>query len=204
MKNMKKCRLCKKEFKQFKSTVPVCIDCAYDWAKLKIKEKAKRESNKKHNALKRKLKNENRQWQIKTTKKVIQKWVNHVRDKGLPCISCGTTNNVIYCGGHYKTTGSHPERALWSMNIHRQCNRYCNMALSGNIHGNKTSHGYIKGIIERYGEEYFNTIDSAVDFKTLTIDDIKYIRKFYAKLTREESKDDSEILERFFKLPPTK
>ena len=38
------------------------------------------------------------------------------------------------------------------MNTYLQCNRYCNRGLSGNIEGNKSTIGYKKGLVHRFGE----------------------------------------------------
>jgi hypothetical protein len=79
-------------------------------------------------------------------------------DKGIQpvCISCGreAKGKVGYfCCGHNKTRGEYPELAYDEINTELQCNKSCNMELSGNINGNKTTHGYIEGLIIKYGEE---------------------------------------------------
>lgn len=68
------------------------------------------------------------------------------------CISCGKTN-MDWCCGHYKTRGSQGNLRYDVMNTYLQCNRYCNMALSGNISGNKNTHGYEAGLSIRFGGE---------------------------------------------------
>lgn len=138
------------------------------------------------------LKRNDRRHQFQLTKSKIQQWVNHVRDAGLPCISCGTTNpNIQYCGSHYKSAGGHPETALVTRNIHRGCNRYCNKALSGNIHGNKTTKGYTVGLIERYDQDYVDWLDSHHESPRYDCEQLIKIRAFYSKLIREGNKDDS-------------
>lgn len=96
-------------------------------------------------------------------KKLTQKAFNKLRvaqelrwfaDRGLEpeCISCGR-KNMDWCCGHFKTTGSSPELRFDEKNTFLQCNRYCNMGLSGNIYGTKTTRGYHKGLLERFGAE---------------------------------------------------
>ena len=141
---------------------------------------------------KRKVNQDDYGHQFRLTKSIIQRWVVHVRDKDLPCISCGTeSKTIVYAGGHLRSAGGHPELALNSHNIHKQCNFYCNCNLSGNLHGHKTSTGYIKGLIERHGQEYYDRLFEHREQPKITIDQLKEIRAFYSKLIREESKDDS-------------
>jgi hypothetical protein len=80
-------------------------------------------------------------------------------DAGKPCISCGTGADIQYAAGHYKSAGAHPELALDLRNLHRQCNRYCNCGLSGNIAGNKNSAGYRSGLVARYGQGLLDYLD---------------------------------------------
>jgi len=141
----------------------------------------------------RELKKNDRKHQFQLTKSVIQKWVNHVRDAGRPCISCGTEKPTIqYCGSHYKSAGGHSEIALDTRNIHRGCNRYCNKALSGNIHGNKTTKGYIVGLIERYDQAYVDWLDSYHESPNYSCEQLIEIRAFYSKLIRDNNPDDSD------------
>ena len=195
----KKCKSCKEFFQPTRSIQPCCnkFQCNVDYANKVIK---KRKAKKTSETIKpivsktrREYRNNDYRHQFKLTKSVIQRWVNNVRDKGKPCISCGTIKDVQYCGGHYKTAGGNPEIALDTRNIHKQCNFYCNMNLSGNISGNKTSHGYTQGLIERYGKKYVDFLDSYHEPKNYTCEDLREIRKFYSKLIRENYNDDSEL-----------
>lgn len=129
--------------------------------------------------------------QFKLTKEVVQRWAGGIRDAGKPCISCGTTNDIQYCGGHYKTAGGNPELALDTRNIHRQCNKRCNCELSGNIHGAMNTIGYTQGLINEFGQEYVDWLNSYHPPKNYTCEQLREIRSYYAKLTRDKSKDDS-------------
>ena len=141
---------------------------------------------------KRKVNQDDYGHQFRLTKQVIQRWVVHVRDKDLPCISCGTeSKTIVYAGGHLRSAGGHPELALNSHNIHKQCNFYCNCNLSGNLNGNKKSAGYIKGLIERHGQEYHDRLFEHREQPKITIDQLKEIRAFYSTLIRDENSDDS-------------
>jgi len=96
-------------------------------------------------------------------KKLTQEVFNKLRklqeykwfaDRGLDpeCISCGK-KNMDWCCGHFKTVGSQGSLRYDVKNTYLQCNMYCNKSLAGNINGNKTTRGYIAGLVERFGEE---------------------------------------------------
>ena len=95
------------------------------------------------------------------------------------CISCGRAN-MDWCCGHFKTRGSQGNLRYDTMNTFLQCNRYCNMALSGNINGNKTTRGYIKGLKDRFGGEKANEIidycESHSEHKKWTGDELQLMR----------------------------
>jgi len=73
------------------------------------------------------------------------------RNQEPECISCGR-KKMDWCCGHFKTVGQAGQLRYDPKNTHLQCNKNCNMSLSGNITGTKTSRGYIKGLIEVYGQ----------------------------------------------------
>jgi hypothetical protein len=97
-------------------------------------------------------------WQHKNTQPVFNrmrvieelKWFN---DAGIEptCISCGKIN-MDWCCGHFKTVGAQGILRYDRNNTYLQCNRYCNMGLSGNIAGNKNTRGYKQGLIDRFGK----------------------------------------------------
>lgn len=70
------------------------------------------------------------------------------RDKGKPCISCGTPYRQAFGGafdaGHYCSIGSSAHLRFDEMNCHGQCVK-CNRHLSGNVVA------YRIGLIERIG-----------------------------------------------------
>ena len=135
------------------------FDCAAEYGRRQAQKRAQKERDERHKELKKKVKREDTQHQHKLTQKafnrlrVLQelKWF---KDRGLEpeCISCGK-KNMDWCCGHLKTTGAQSSLRYDENNTFLQCNRYCNMALSGNIEGNKNTRGYKKGLIERFGEE---------------------------------------------------
>lgn len=159
---LKKCSICKGEYKPFSSTARVCSPtCAIEFNRQKdIKtEKKKASKAKKEHALRKKI------FQVNDVKKQLaltQTVFNKLRrlqefewfkSRGLEpeCISCGK-KNMDWCNGHFKTVGSQGALRFDPMNSYLQCNRYCNKALSGNIEGNKSTRGYKVGLVVRFGE----------------------------------------------------
>lgn len=99
-------------------------------------------------------------------------WVR-ARDRGLPCISCGTTADIQYAAGHFRSAGGHPELRFEPLNVHLQCNRNCNMAKSGNLGP------YRVELIKRIGQEKVDWLEGPHEPKRYTIEDLKAIKAEY-------------------------
>jgi hypothetical protein len=122
--------------------------------------------------------------QYQLTKLAAQALANAL-DKDLPCICCSAPRgSAQFCGGHFKTAGAHPELALDLLNIHGQRNYHCNQQKSGNIHGDKHSHGYIKGLVMRYGQWIFDYLDGFHPQRKYTCEELIAMRKEFAADTR--------------------
>lgn len=164
MSKPKECKVCKKEFAPtYNSTQKVCSpSCAIKLVEITKQDKAKKARNSDIKRVKKKLNDLDRR-SLKWQHKHAQKAFNRMRvlqemlrfksiGKEPECVSCGKSN-MDFCCGHFKTRGAHMELAYDELNTHLQCNRYCNKGLSGNINGNKTTRGYIQGLIDWYGED---------------------------------------------------
>lgn len=179
-----------------------CIKCAIELTNFKRAKKTAKDAadfGKKEREAKREAAKKTKEYrdsnypkQFELTKQVVQRWAGGVRDSGKPCISCSTTNDVQYAGGHYRTVGANPELALDTRNIHRQCNKRCNRELSGNIHGAMNTHGYVVGLVNRYGQDFVDWLDGPHEPKKYTCDQLREIRAYYAKLTRQGIKSDED------------
>lgn len=86
-------------------------------------------------------------------KKEFQKFIR-LRDKDLPCISCGAKNCEEWAGGHYYAAGMYSGLMFDERNCHKQCNQYCNKYLHGNLLE------YRKGLIQRYGYHFIQCLDN--------------------------------------------
>lgn len=108
--------------------------------------------------------------------KEAQQWCNRfirLRDHDQPCISCGTMTAPEWAAGHYRTVAAAPELRFHPMNIHKQCNKNCNSAKSGNVVE------YRIGLVRRIGDKNVAWIEGPHEAQHLTIDDIKEIKSYY-------------------------
>lgn len=101
-----------------------------------------------------------------------------LRDADLPCISCGRFHQGQWHAGHYRSRGAASNLALDPRNIHKQC-QPCN----NHLHGNAIA--YRAGLIERYGVEYVEALESDNDSRHLTAEEIDAIRDEYRAKTKE-------------------
>ena len=128
--------------------------------------------------MKRDFKANDRSHQIKLTQQACNAYIRE-RDKKEPCISCGTTKQDIqYCAGHFKTRGSTPSLRFHPGNIHKQCNRYCNMALSGNVAA------YRERLIEKIGLDYVLWLEGPQEAQNYDIEDLKLMKNWFKEQTR--------------------
>ncbi|WP_339231122.1 recombination protein NinG [Pseudomonas sp. FSL L8-0168] len=126
----------------------------------------------------RKEKLKSRADHLKDTQQAFNAWIR-ARDAGHPCISCGTTADVQYCAGHYRTTAASPELRFEPLNVHLQCNRNCNMGKSGNLLG------YRPGLIQKIGIEAVEWLEGPHEPKKYTVEQLKAITAEYRAKTRE-------------------
>ena len=115
---------------------------------------------------------------LKDTQHAFNAWIR-ARDAGQPCISCGTTADVQYCAGHYRTTAAAPELRFEPLNVNLQCNRNCNMGKSGNLLG------YRPSLIEKIGIEAVEWLEGPHEPKKYTVEELKAMTAEYRAMTRE-------------------
>lgn len=129
----------------------------------------------------RKEKLKSRADHLKDTQHAFNAWIR-ARDTGQPCISCGTTADVQYCAGHYRTTAAAPELRFEPLNVNLQCNRNCNMGKSGNLLG------YRPGLIKKIGVEAVEWLEGPHEAKKYTVEELKAMTAEYRAKTRELKK----------------
>lgn len=197
-----KCKHCRDYFPRA-SMIKVVVgrfctkSCMIDWSMQNIEKGRKKiaQYERKKNALEKKLFNDNdKKKQLESTQTAFNKLrrlqeFKWFKDRNIEpyCISCGKTN-MDWCTGHFKTIGSHSELRFDPMNTYLQCNRYCNMGLSGNITGTKTTIGYIEGLKKRFGETKAQQIldyCGQTKIKTWECDELILMRAQFNKQIKE-------------------
>lgn len=140
----RKCSICKKSFEKkdlhFSGLKCYCSpECG---AKLAIilrtkKEKEIDKADRKELKARKDKMNETIPYWTKKTQVEFNKFIR-LRDKNMPCISCGRHISADhlrggdYDCGHYRSVGSCPSLRFDPMNAHKQC-KNCNRDKSGNI-----------------------------------------------------------------------
>ena len=76
-----------------------------------------------------------------------------MRDKDLPCITCGTSKNIEYAAGHFYPT-TYQYLRFNEDNVHLQCNKSCNMMKRGNLLE------YRPALIKKIGIERVEILDN--------------------------------------------
>ena len=176
----KKCRHCKEPFIPARPLQIACeMTCAIALARKTVEREQEAKRKKERAALRAaREKIKGRGEYMREAQQVFNAWVRE-RDYGLPCISCGTTADVQYAAGHYRTTQACPELRFEPLNVHVQCNRNCNMGKSGNLIK------YRIGLIARIGAEAVAWLEGRHEPKRYSIDDLKAIKAEYQQKLRE-------------------
>lgn len=165
---------------------PVAWFCSLGCTSSFAMTKAQRERERKLKKLKSDTEKQKRQ-EFKARKEAVrpkswytkeaQKWFNkfvRLRDKGLPCISCGHPDNGSRQrhASHYRSTGSCSSLRFDELNVHASCS-ICNNHLSGNIAR------YTPELIKKIGKPEFERIERAPRVRKYDIEELKAIIKKY-------------------------
>lgn len=176
----KTCKACGNKFEPVKQAQAVCDwQCAITHT-ANLKAKRERKEKAERNAKLKTL----RDW-LDDAQNIVNKYIR-LRDADKPCISCGTTANVQYAAGHYRSRGSASHLRFNHDNLHKQCNRHCNMALSGN------QRNYRAGLIERIGLERVEALENDNTPHKWTIDEAKAVIAQHKQLIKQFSNDGTE------------
>ena len=171
----RKCATCAEVFTPDRMGQIACSPrCAYQSVEAKKRKEYKAETVRRKKEL---LADDKKHWKEKA-KKACHAYIR-ARDERLPCVSCGTTANVQYAAGHYRPSGVNSALRYDERNIHKQCNKYCNSANSGNLIA------FRKTIIERIGIEAVEWLDSNHEVKRWTLDELKQIHQYYTDKLRQ-------------------
>ena len=119
----------------------------------------------------------------KEAQRAFNAWVR-LRDQGLPCVSCGSTEaggsltGGYWDCGHYRSVGACPELRFEPLNAHRQCKR-CNQHQSGNVVE------YRLRLIQRIGLAAVEWLEGPHEARRYSRDELRKIRDTYRAKARE-------------------
>lgn len=184
-----RCAHCRQKFESKRPGQIVHEECAADYV-IALREKEERKAEKQARMQARVERAETRRKREKSLtlsqrKARAQVQVNayvRLRDADLPCISCGRFHQGQWHAGHYRSRGAASNLALDPRNIHKQC-QPCN----NHLHGNAIA--YRAGLIERYGVEYVEALESDNDSRHLTAEEVDAIRDEYRAKTNQLKKE---------------
>ena len=179
---MPRCKNCNQKFKPIKflqkycTENEECIAAFVQSRKSKFEAERKKEQNKQTRQQKEALLTKG-EW-LNLLQKLFNAYIR-LRDKDLPCISCGTKKPVKYDAGHYWAT-TYSYLRFNEDNVHKQCSKNCNMEK----HGNQGE--YRIRLIKRIGLERVEKLDADRHKELhLTIPEIKELIAVYKKKTKD-------------------
>ena len=169
-----KCKVCGDYYVKFQSTQQVCsVKCAMVMGKRKSEETRKKQAKADRLLQRQKLQAlKSRSDWLKDLQKVFNQFIR-LRDKDLPCISCGRYHQGQWHAGHYRSRGAYPELRFDEQNVHKQCS-VCNNHKSGN------TTEYRINLVRKIGEKEVERLEmkNHPPLK-LTVDEIKALIKVY-------------------------
>jgi len=171
----KTCKVCKIKFIPTQFAQVACnYKCAIIHAKDLKKKKSVSVWKKEKSALKESLLTKKDYLNI--LQKVFNTYIRQ-RDKGRPCISCGTLTGQMHAG-HYRSVGSAPHLRFNENNVHVQC-ATCNNFLHGNLIN------YRRNLVQKIGigkTEYIENYNETVKY---SIDEVKDLIKLYKQKIKD-------------------
>jgi hypothetical protein len=115
---------------------------------------------------------------LKEAQVVFNKYIN-LRDKGLPCVSCGKPIKGRVNASHFWNANNHHNVRFEEDNVHSSCIT-CNQFLSGNLLEYRTK------LCSKIGQKRFDELEAKRHVtKKWTKDELKEIIKKYKELVRD-------------------
>ena len=172
---MKACKRCNEQFTAYRTTDKYCYVCSKTEQALKNLAKIKKDKVKK--AKEDLLTTSD---YLKLAQQVFNKWVN-LRDKDLPCVSCGKVINGRVNASHFYNANNHHNLRFNEDNVHSSCIT-CNQFLSGNLLE------YRMRLIEKIGQKRFNYLEENRSVvRKWTKDELKDLITEYKKKIKDIS-----------------
>lgn len=179
----RKCKVCGCVFEKQRPLQFVCSPaCGIEYQReqkrkvaVKSEREAKRKERAKTAALRHKL--ETIPELTKKAQAAFNRYIR-LRDRGKPCISCGTPWKENFQACHYVPAGRSNKLRFDEDNVHGGCVR-CNLYESGNIRG------YRQGLIERIGQARVEELDADHETRKWTKDELRELTAKYKQLAKE-------------------
>jgi hypothetical protein len=174
-----KCPICKQPATQKFGLKLFCgYEHAAQWAKSSLDKRKAKEKVEARKIDREKLKSlKTRSEWLKELQTIFNKFIR-LRDKSLPCVSCGRFHQGQWHAGHYLSVGAHPELRFNELNVWRQC-QPCNAHLSGNLIN------YRVELIKRIGLAEVERLEGPQLPLKLTIPEIQELIKTYKAKCKE-------------------
>jgi len=169
-----RCKNCKQKFEPIRFNHKYCLqdECIRAFV-AEVKEKTWKETK---TRMKTDLKT-TQDW-LKEAQTIFNKYIN-LRDKGLPCVSCGKPIKGRVNASHFWNANNHHNVRFDEDNVHSSCIT-CNQFLSGNLLEYRTR------LCSKIGQERFDQLEAKRHVtKKWTKDELKNIIKKYKDLVRE-------------------
>lgn len=179
---LKKCKCCPEKFIPRNSLQIACSPkCAIQFAKQQSERKQQRLERQQRAAWNKRKSDMKplKHWED-LTQRVVNDFIR-LRDKNLPCISCGTWETVQWEAGHYRSRKAASQIRYNEDNIHKQCHR-CNVELSAN------QQQYRMFLIAKIGPQRVEELENNNTPHRYTREELERTRKRYRALIREMTK----------------
>ena len=171
---MPRCKKCKDKFEPIRFNHKYCLkdECIIAFV-AETKEKVWKQTK---TRMKEDLKT-TQDW-LKEAQIVFNKYIN-LRDKGLPCVSCGKPIKGRVNASHFWNANNHHNVRFDEDNVHSSCIT-CNQFLSGNLLEYRTR------LCSKIGQKRFDELEAKRHVtKKWTKDELKEIIKKYKDLVRD-------------------
>jgi hypothetical protein len=165
---MPRCKNCKEKFEPIRFNHKYCLkdECIRAFV-AEVKEKTWKETK---TRMKTELKT-TQDW-LKEAQIVFNKYIN-LRDKGLPCVSCGKPIKGRVNASHFWNANNHHNVRFDEDNVHSSCIT-CNQFLSGNLLEYRTR------LCVKIGQKRFDELEAKRHVtKKWTIEELKELIKEY-------------------------
>ena len=175
----KPCKCCKALFTPVRPLARACSPlCAMDLVRQANAKKAKllESANRKETKAKLEKLKTRSEW-LADCQKLFNAWIK-IRDRDLPCVSCGITTAQIWHAGHFKSVGASPANRFNPLNVAKQCPQ-CNLFKSGNLLN------YRIELVKRIGLDQVEKLEGPQGAMKWTIIELKQMKMEFSEMLKK-------------------